>query len=298
MTNKFPILTLSNGVSLPGLGLGVYRSRPENTLDAVSVALNTGYRLIDTAAAYGNEAEVGEAIRRSDVSQSEVFVTTKLWISDYGYESALRGFQRSLQKLGLEFLDLFLLHQPMPNEWDRTVESWRAVSKLLEDGRIRSIGVSNFSADQLSDLIERTGVVPHVNQVEVHPFFTQTGLRAAHARLGVVTQAWSPIGGVMRYTRDNPESAESPLSHPVVTGLAEKHDRSPAQIMLRWHLQNGVCAIPKSVHEARIRENFDVFGFSLSSAEMSSIDALDTGNRSGPNPANIDTLSYPYRIED
>lgn len=298
MTSKYPILTLSNGASMPGLGFGVYRSRPEDTLNAVSVALNTGYRLIDTAAAYGNEAEVGEAMRQSDVSRSEVFVTTKLWISDYGSESALHGFQKSLRKLGLESLDLFLLHQPMPNEWDRTVEAWKAACRLLEDGRVRSIGVSNFSADQLSDLVERTGVVPHLNQVEVHPYFTQADLRATHARLGVVTQAWSPIGGVMRYTKDNPESAESPLSHPVVTALAERHNRSPAQIVLRWHLQNGVCAIPKSVHEARIRENFDVFGFSLTSAEMSSIGALDTGNRSGPNPANIDTLSYPYRIED
>ena len=203
-----------------------------------------------------------------------------------------------MRKLGLETLDLYLLHQPMPTEWDRTVAAWKAAARLLSDGRTRAIGVSNFSSELLTDLIDRTGVVPHVNQVELHPFFTQSELRATHERLGIATQAWSPIGGVMRYFTDNPEGAESPLSHPVVTGLASAHGKTPAQIILRWHLQHGFCAIPKSLRAPRIAENFDVFGFVLSPDEIAAIDALDTGVRSGPNPADIDTTRYSKKIED
>lgn len=298
MTSDPAKLTLSNGVDMPALGLGVYRSGPGDTLHAVSAALATGYRLIDTAAAYGNEAQVGAAIRRSGIDRHELFVTTKLWISDYGYDEALLGFERSMRKLGLDTLDLYLLHQPMPTEWERTVAAWKAASHLLTEGRTRAIGVSNFSPELLADLIDRTGVVPLVNQVELHPFFTQERLRAAHARLGIVTQAWSPIGGVMRYFTDNPDAAQSPLSHPLVTGLAAKHGRTPAQIVLRWHLEHGFCAIPKSVRAERIAENFDVFGFTLSADEMAALDALDTGVRSGPNPADIDTRRYSLKIED
>jgi diketogulonate reductase-like aldo/keto reductase len=291
-------LTLANGVQMPLLGFGVYRSSPEETVQAVSTALANGYRLIDTAAAYGNEAQVGEALRRSEVARDEVFVTTKLWISDYGHDEALRGFDRSLRKLGLDKLDLYLLHQPMPTEWERTVAAWKAAGQLLESGRTRAIGVSNFSSELLGDLIERTGIVPHVNQVEVHPFFTQPELQATHQRLGIATQAWSPIGGVMRYFSDNPETAQSPLSHPVVRALAEKHGRTPAQIVLRWHLEHGFSAIPKSVRADRIAENFDVFGFSLPAEEVAAIDALDTGVRSGPNPADIDTTRFKLTIAD
>src|SRR4051794_2192968 len=298
MTRNSATLTLANGVEMPLLGLGVYRSSPEETERAVSAALATGYRLVDTAAAYGNEAQVGEAIRESGVVRGDVFVTTKLWISDYGYDEALHGFDRSMRKLGLDTLDLYLLHQPMPAEWERTVAAWKAAGRLLEEGRTRAIGVSNFSSELLADLIERTGVVPHVNQVELHPFFTQEELRATHARLGIATQAWSPIGGVMRYFTNDPEAAPSPLSHPVVTGLAEKHGKTPAQVVLRWHLEHGFCAIPKSVRAERIAENIDVFDFSLSADEVAAIDALDTGVRSGPNPAEIDTKKYALRIED
>jgi diketogulonate reductase-like aldo/keto reductase len=290
--------TLSTGVEMPLLGLGVYRSSPEETLHAVSTALETGYRLIDTAAAYKSEEQVGEALRRSDVDRSDVFIVTKLWISDYGYDEALHAYDRSMRKLGVDGVDLYLLHQPMPNEWERTVAAWKAVGRLLEDGRARAIGVSNFSSELLAELINRTGIVPHVNQVELHPFFTQESLRAMHARLGIVTQAWSPIGGVMRYFTDNPEAAPSPLSHPVVTGLAQKHGKTPAQIILRWHLEHGFCAIPKSVRAERIVENFDVFDLSLSADEVAAIDALDTGVRSGPNPADIDTKKFPLQIED
>jgi len=298
MTSDHPKLTLRNGVQMPALGLGVYRSGPEETLHAVSTALAAGYRLVDTAAAYGNEAQIGEAIRRSEVGRADVFVTTKLWISDYGYDGALHGFDRSMRKLGLDTLDLYLLHQPMPTEWERTVAAWKAAGRLFDERRTRAIGVSNFSSEQLDDLIDRTGVVPLVNQVELHPFFTQEELRVTHARLGIATQAWSPIGGVMRYFTDNPEAAQSPLSHPVVTALAQKHGKTPAQIVLRWHVEHGFSAIPKSVRAERIAENFDVFDFSLSADEVAAIDALDTGVRSGPNPADIDTKRFPLRIED
>ena len=298
MTRNSANLTLANGVEMPLLGLGVYRSSPEETEHAVSTALATGYRLIDTAAAYGNEAEVGEAIRKSAVARGDVFVTTKLWISDYGYDQALYGFDRSMRKLGLDTLDLYLLHQPMPTEWERTVAAWKAAGRLFDERRTRAIGVSNFSSEQLDDLIDRTGVVPLVNQVELHPFLTQVELRATHERLGIATQAWSPIGGVMRYFTDNPEAAQSPLSHPVVTALAQKHGKTPAQIVLRWHVEHGFSAIPKSVRAERIAENFDVFDFSLSADEVAAIDALDTGVRSGPNPADIDTKRFPLRIED
>lgn len=298
MTTSSACLTLANGTQMPLLGLGVYRSGPEETVQAVSTALAEGYRLVDTAAAYGNEAQVGEALRQSEIARDEVFVTTKLWISDYGYDEALHGFDRSMRKLGLDKLDLYLLHQPMPTEWERTVAAWKAVAHLLDSGRTRAIGVSNFSSELLSDLIDHTGVVPHVNQVEVHPFFTQPELQATHQRLGIATQAWSPIGGVMRYFADNPETAQSPLSHPVVTALAKKYGRTPAQIVLRWHMEHGFSAIPKSVRAARIAENFDVFGFRLSTEEITAIDALDTGGRSGPNPADIDTRKFSLTIED
>lgn len=298
VTKDHPTLTLSNGVVMPALGLGVYRSSPEETLFAVSSALKTGYRLIDTAAAYGNEAQVGEAIRLSHQDRDGLFITTKLWISDYGYDEALYGFDRSMRKLGLNELDLYLLHQPMPAEWERTVAAWKAAARLHADGRVRAIGISNFSIELLTDLIDRTGVVPHVNQVELHPFFTQTELRKTHERLGIATQAWSPIGGVMRYFSDNPEVAASPLSHPVVTGLAGRYAKTPAQIILRWHLQHGFCAIPKSVRAERIAENFDVFGFELAPSDIAAIDALDTGTRSGPDPAAINTTTYSKKIED
>ncbi|CAI9418757.1 Morphine 6-dehydrogenase [Pleomorphomonas sp. T1.2MG-36] len=298
MAQTTPETTLANGLAMPLIGLGVYRSSPEETVTAVSAALATGYRLIDTAAAYRNEAEVGKALRQSTVGRNEVFLVTKLWISDYGYDEALHGFDRSMKKLGVDGVDLYLMHQPMPNEWERTVAAWKAVGRLYEEGRTKAIGVSNFSSELLTDLIERTGIVPHVNQVELHPFFTQPDLRATHQKLGIATQAWSPIGGVMRYVTDNPDAAPSPLSHPVVTGLAAKHGKTAAQVILRWHLQHGFCAIPKSVNPKRIAENFAVFDFALTDAEMASIDALDTGVRSGPNPADIDTRKYPLRIED
>jgi diketogulonate reductase-like aldo/keto reductase len=272
---------------MPALGLGVFQSPPEETLTSVEAALRGGYRLIDTAAAYGNEREVGEAIRRSGVDRDEVFVTTKLWISDYGYDAAQVGFDASLRRLGLDHVDLYLLHQPIPMVFQETVAAYRAAETFLADGRARAIGVSNFGPDHLRRLVDRTDVVPAVNQVELHPYFTQPALREVHAELGIVTQAWSPIGGILVYVPGREGSG--PLTDPVITALAAEYGKTPAQIVLRWHIEHGFCAIPKSVKPHRIAENFDVLDFVLTSEEVAAIDALDRGVRGGPDP---ETFSF------
>jgi diketogulonate reductase-like aldo/keto reductase len=294
--NHRPFLTLNNGVQIPTIGFGVFRSAPEQTVSAVASALALGYRLIDTAAAYLNEREVGEAIARSGVARSELFIQTKLWISDYGDDSTLRAFETSRRKLGLEVIDLYLLHQPMPHEWERTVAAYHAAEQLLADGRVRAIGVSNFSPKHLDDLMARSDVVPAVNQVELHPFFVQRELRGVHARLGITTQAWSPLGGVNVYMPRDPAAPKNPLTHPVVVALAERHGRTPAQVILRWHIEHGFSAIPKSVKPERIAENFDVFDFSLTADEVAALDALDTSVRGGPDPESIDTKVYSLVI--
>jgi diketogulonate reductase-like aldo/keto reductase len=220
-----PAPTLNNGVTIPALGLGVFQSPPEETVTAVETALGDGYRLIDTAAAYGNEREVVEGIRRSGVDRDEVFVATKLWISDYGYDAALVGFDASLRRLGVDHVDLYLLHQPVPTDFEATIGAYKAAEAVLAAGRARAIGVSNFSAEHLRRLIDRTDVVPAVNQVELHPYFTQPVLREVHAELGIVTQAWSPLGGVLVYVPGADES-HGPLTDPVITDLAAKYDKT------------------------------------------------------------------------
>ena len=298
MTTPLPFIPLNNGVELPILGLGVFQSPPEQTTAAVEAAIAAGYPMMDTAASYRNEREVGDGIRNSGVDRAKLFVQTKLWISDYGYDSALRAYDVSLRKLGLDSVDLYLLHQPMPNEWERTVAAYTAAERLLADGRVRAIGVSNFSAKHLGDLIARTEVVPAVNQVEVHPFFIQRELRAAHARLGIATQAWSPLGGINVYRPADPNAVKNPLAHPVVTTLAVKYGKTPAQVVLRWHIEHGFSAIPKSVRPERIAENFDVFDFALTQDEVAAIDALDMGVRGGPDPESIDTKRFTLTIPD
>ena len=223
MTVEGPVLELNNGVGLPAVGLGVYRAGPEETAGAVTAALRTGYRMIDTAAAYFNEAQVGAAIRDSGVPRPEIFVQTKAWISDYGEREIVAACERSLGKLGLESIDLYLLHQPAPAVFDRVVAAWKGLERLLAEGRVRAIGVCNFSVAHLERLMAAVEVVPAVNQVELHPFFSQPGLRAAHARLGIVTQAWSPIGGVNRYWGTDIRPENDPLTHPAIVALAEKH---------------------------------------------------------------------------
>jgi diketogulonate reductase-like aldo/keto reductase len=292
-----PALTLNNGVRMPALGLGVFQSPPEETTAAVEAALRDGYRLIDTAAAYGNERELGEAIRRSGVARDELFVTTKLWISDYGYDAAQVGFEASLRRLGLDSVDLYLLHQPVPTDFEPTIGAYQAAEKMLADRRTRAIGVSNFSPQHLRRLTERTEIVPAVNQVELHPYFTQPALREVHAELGVATQAWSPLGGVLVYVPGADES-RGPLTDPVITALAAKYGKTAAQVVLRWHLEHGFCAIPKSVKPHRIAENFDVFDFALQPDEVTAIDALDKGVRGGPDPEKLTRETHPKVIDN
>jgi diketogulonate reductase-like aldo/keto reductase len=297
MTISSPLIVLNNGVQMPGFGLGVYRSTPEQTMGAVEAALASGYRMIDTAAAYLNEQEVGEAIRRSGVARSELFIQTKLWISDYGYEQALRAFDVSLRKLGLDYIDQYLLHWPVPSDLEKTVASYKAAERLLAEGRVRAIGVCNFSTTHLAQLIDRTDVVPAVNQVELHPSFNQQELRDTHARLGVVTQAWSPIGGITRYSVAA-NAAQDPLARPVVADLARKYGKTPAQIVLRWHIEHGIAVIPKSVRPERIAENIDVFDFALEADEVAALDELETGMRGGPNPERVDGKTFKLSIPD
>jgi diketogulonate reductase-like aldo/keto reductase len=288
-------ITLNNDVVMPALGFGVFQTPPEQTVASVVEALRVGYRLIDTAASYFNEREVGEGIRRSGVDRSEVFIETKLWISDYGYDEALHSFDKSAGKLGVDQIDLLLLHQPLPTDFVKTIGAYRALETLLADGRVRAIGVSNFMPDVLASLLEQTSVVPAVNQVECHPYFSQPNVQRADAEGGILTQAWSPMGGITSYRGD---SSRSTFNDPVIGEIAEAHGKSPAQVMLRWHLQEGRSAIPKSVNPVRIAANFDVFGFDLSGDELAAIDALDTGVRSGPEPAIITLESFHRDIPE
>jgi diketogulonate reductase-like aldo/keto reductase len=297
-TATTPMIELNNGVEIPALGLGVFQSPPAETLTAVEAAVEHGYRLVDTAAAYLNEREVGEAIRRSVIDRDEMFVSTKLWISDYGYEAGLRGFEGCMRRLGFDYVDLFLLHHPVPTDFDGTVAVYKAAEQMLADGRARAIGVSNFSPQHLENLMSQTDVMPAVNQVELHPFFTQQALRDFHAANGIVTQAWSPLGGVNRYRPADAGAVKNPLEHPTILELAAKYQKTPAQVVLRWHIEHGVSAIPKSVKPHRIAENFDVFDFALAAEEVTAIDALDTGVRGGPDPELVDTKLYPFKVEN
>ena len=288
-------VTLNNGVEMPAIGLGVFQTPPEETRAAVEAALATGYRHIDTAAAYGNERQVGEAVLRSGVDRSDVFLETKIWISDYGYDQTLHGFGKSAGKLGVDQIDLLILHQALPSEFDKTLEAYRALETLLADGKVRAIGVSNFMVDHLTTLLEKATVVPAVNQIEVHPYFQQRGVQAAGADHGILTQAWSPIGGITFY-RDGQHT--STLQDPVIGEIAQAHGKTPAQVMLRWHLQQGRSAIPKSTKPQRIAENFDVFDFELTGEQLAAIDDLDTGIRGGPEPADITLATFGRPIPE
>jgi diketogulonate reductase-like aldo/keto reductase len=288
-------LTLNNGVVLPALGLGVFQTPPDETRDAVTAALEAGYRHIDTAAAYGNERQVGEAVAASAVDRSEVFLETKIWISDYGYDETLHGFEKSARKLGVDQIDLLILHQALPSKFDATLEAYRALETLLADGKVRAIGVSNFMVDHLKRLTETASVVPAVNQIEVHPYFTQSEVQAANAEYGVLTQAWSPIGGITFY-RDGQHT--STLQDPVIGGIAEKYGKTPAQVMLGWGVQSGRSVIPKSTKPARIAENIDVFDFELTADELTAIDGLDTGRRGGPEPEDITLETFGRPIPE
>ncbi|MFE0630022.1 aldo/keto reductase [Streptomyces sp. NPDC058864] len=271
MTTPTPDITLNNGVTMPQLGFGVFQVPDAETAAAVTSALESGYRSIDTASIYGNEAGVGQALAASGVARDELFVTTKLWNADQGYDSTLAAFDASLAKLGLDHVDLYLIHWPVPAR-DAYLDTWRAFEKIHAEGRARAIGVSNFQPEHLQRLIDNSDVVPAVNQVELHPQLQQAELRAFHARHGIATEAWSPL------------AQGAVLKDPVVTGIAGRLGRTPAQVILRWHLQIGNVVIPKSVTPERIRQNIDVFDFALSDADVAAITALDNGTRIGPDP--------------
>ena len=272
MTTTQPHFALNNGVTLPQIGFGVYQTPPEETMVAVQAALEVGYRHIDTAAAYGNEKGVGEALRRSGFDRSDVFVETKVWVTDYGYDQTLHAFEKASAKLGLEQIDLLILHQANPTEFDKTIASYKALETLLADGKLRAIGVSNFLPVRLERLLNETEVVPTVNQIEVHPYTQQRELQDFNRAHGILTQAWSPIGGLRTYS-----NGDTPLTNPTIVAIGEANGKSPAQAMLRWHIQEGRQVIPKSVKPARIAENFDVFDFELSGDELVAIDALEQG---------------------
>ncbi|MEV0895533.1 aldo/keto reductase [Actinoplanes sp. NPDC049802] len=266
-----PVITLNNGVTIPQLGYGVFQIPEADTAAAVTTALEAGYRSIDTAAIYRNESGVGAALKSAGIPRDELFVTTKVWNNDQGYDETLRAFDASLARLGLDRLDLYLIHWPTPKR-GRYLDTWRALEELLADGRVRAIGVSNFLPEHLRAVAGLGGTVPAVNQIEVHPQLQQRDAQAANTELGVATEAWSPLaqGGV--------------LGDPAVTRIATTHDRTPAQIVLRWHVQQGRIVIPKSVTPARIRENLSIFDFELAADEMAAIDALECDGRTGPHP--------------
>jgi 2,5-diketo-D-gluconate reductase A len=267
-----PTLKMNDGNQIPQLGFGVFQIDPDETTEPVRIALDVGYRLIDTAQGYRNEEAVGTALRNSGIPIEDVFVTTKLTNSEHGRDKTLAAFDNSIRKLRLDVLDLFLIHWPVP-KLDLYVETWKAFDELRREGRIRSIGVSNFTTEHLQRLIDETGVVPTVNQVELHPRFPQGELRAFHARHGILTEAWAPLG-----------QGRGLLAEPVLAEVARSKNKSPAQVVLRWHIQLGNIVIPKSVTPSRIRENFDVFDFALDDAQMEQISRLDTGERLGPDP--------------
>lgn len=266
-----PSVTLNNGMRLPQLGLGVWQVPPEEVAEAVSAAVDAGYRSIDTAASYGNEKEVGEALRRSGLNRGDVFITTKLANPDHGYDTTLRAFDASLRRLGVEAVDLYLIHWPLPDQ-DRYVSTWKALERIYAEGRARAIGVSNFHVPQLERIMEEGGIIPMVNQVELHPMLAQKELRRFHAAHGIVTEAWSPLGHGRL------------LDHPTVVDIAQETGRTPAQVLLRWNVRLGNMVIPKSVTPARIRANFEIFDFELSDSQTERLDALNSGTRFGPDP--------------
>ena len=267
-----PAVTLHDGVEIPQLGFGVFQVPPEKTQEVVEEALEIGYRHIDTAAAYRNERGVGAAIAASGIPRDEIFVTTKLWNSHQGYESTLGAFEKSLARLDLDRIDLYLIHWPVPTE-GRALDTWRAFERIHEEGRSRTIGVSNFRIEDLEQLEDEAATQPTVNQIELHPHLPQAELRAWHAEHRIATESWSPL------------AQGDLLVNETIASVAARHDRTPAQAILRWHLQLGNVVIPKSVTPARMRENFELFEFELSEEDMTEIAALDVGQRIGPDPA-------------
>lgn len=279
MTNSnIPTLTLNNGITIPQVGLGVWQAAEGAEVEnAVRAALDTGYRLIDTAAIYGNEVGVGKAIKESGVPREEIFLTTKLWNAHHAYDAALRAFDESVAKLECDYIDLYLIHWPLPME-GKFPEAWKALETLYSQKRVRAIGVSNFKPHHLDELFKTASIVPAVNQIELHPLFQQKETRAYCAKRDITVESYSPLmrGGEV-------------LENPIITKLAEQHGKTPAQIVLRWHVQNGLIVIPKSVNAERIRENFDLFDFELSTSEIQQIEGMDIEKRIAADP---DTAAF------
>jgi 2,5-diketo-D-gluconate reductase A len=271
-----PTITLNNGVSIPQMGFGVFLIQPADTKDATMAALEIGYRHIDTAQMYGNEAQVGEAVRASGIDRDDIFVTSKLNNGFHAYDDALDAFDQTLKELAFDYLDLFLVHWPLPGVGDY-VETWKAMEEIYRSGRCRAVGVSNFQKHHLQRLFAETEILPAVNQIEVHPYLVQDELRAFNSEHGIATEAWSPLG------------RGAVLEEPTLVEIARRHDRTPAQVTLRWALQRGDIVFPKSVNRHRMEENFDVFGFELSQDELDQISALNRDERIGPDP---DTFNY------
>ncbi|CDQ21439.1 Aldo/keto reductase [Halobacillus karajensis] len=268
-------VTLHNTIEMPQLGFGVWQVEEKDAVPAVTKALETGYRSIDTAAIYGNEKQVGEAIRKSGVARDELFITTKVWNTDQGYENTLKAFETSLDKLGLDYVDLYLIHWPTP-EYDEYVETYKALEQLKKDGKVKAIGVCNFDIDHLQRLLDECEIKPAVNQVECHPYLAQNELKDFCRDNGILLEAWSPLMQGGEVLKDN-----------TVQDIAEKHGKTPAQVIIRWHLQNDTVVIPKSITPSRIEENFDVFDFELSVDEMAAINKLDRNERKGPKPSEM-----------
>ncbi len=269
--HRAPLLPLADGAEIPQLGFGLYKVPAEDAARLALAAIDAGYRHLDTAAFYANEAEVGRAVREAPVPREELFVTSKVWKDDNGYDETLRAFDASMARFGLERIELYLIHWPVPST-DRYVDSWRALVRLRDEGRVRSIGVANFHAHHLERLIAETGEAPVVNQVELHPWLPQAELRAYDGAHGILTEAWSPL------------ARGRVLDDPVLAGIAAKHGRTPAQIVLRWHVQLGNVVIPKASSPERIRENLDVFGFALDGEDLAAIGGLESGERTGRDP--------------
>jgi 2,5-diketo-D-gluconate reductase A len=279
-----PTIALGNGTSIPQVGLGVWQATNEQTERAVRFAIDeAGYRHIDTAAIYGNEEGVGRGIRASKIPREQIFVTTKLWNSDQGYESALDAFDKSLGRLGMDYVDLYLIHWPLQND-DRLLRTWDAFEKIAASGRAKAIGVSNFDPRHLQLLVDRKGALPVIDQVELHPHLSQRAIRAVAEQHRIVVESWSPLGGSTNSGWGRRSKPNTLFSDPVIARVAERHRKSPAQVLVRWHVQNGLVVIPKSVHEERIAENIAVFDFDLTEADLREIAALDDGARVGTHP--------------
>lgn len=277
--NAVPSIPLRDGTSIPQIGFGVWQVPADIVTEATLTAFEAGYRHVDTAAVYQNEAGVGEAIRRSGLARDDIYVTTKCWNADQGYDEAMRAFDTSMGKLGIDQVDLYLIHWQCL-EVGRYLDTWRALIAIRESGRARSIGVSNFHEAALRHIIDETGVVPVLNQIELHPWLPQTQMRAVDDGFGIVTESWSPLasGGL--------------VDDPVLAAIGMKHGKSPAQVMIRWHLQLGLVVLPKSVTPARIRENIDVFDFVLDADDLAQIATLESGHRTGPNPDEFNYVGW------